>query len=252
MGGRDMISRAIAGVGVLLAVISFSMPSTALAQDGALAIEEIVVTARKRAENLQHVPIAITVFTTETIERAGIERPADFISLMPNVTIVDTANVGDTQVSIRGIVSTRDAESTFAYVVDGILSTNPNSFNEELVDVQQIEDVVAERGCVVLPSQFGHLRQVHPILEKAEVRQPPLVESHDLSVQEELLLRLGFQLVRDFAELLRHVEPVATAQLNFAVAQECQNTESVQLGLEDPPRMGEGLVEKTGHHRLEL
>ena len=44
---------------------------------------------------------------------------------MPNVTIVDAANVGDTQVSIRGIVSTRDAESTFAYVVDGVLNTNP-------------------------------------------------------------------------------------------------------------------------------
>lgn len=147
-GGRDMISRAIAGVGVLLAVISFSMPGISLAQDGAIAIEEIVVTARKRAENLQHVPIAITVFTTETIERAGIERPADFISLMPNVTIVDTANIGDTQVSIRGIVSTRDAESTFAYVVDGILSTNPNSFNEELVDVQQIEVLKGPQGAL--------------------------------------------------------------------------------------------------------
>ena len=124
-----MISRAFAGATVLLAVISFSIPNASLAQDGAIAIEEIVVTARKRAENLQDVPIAITAFTAETIERAGIERPADFISLIPNVTIVDTANVGDTQVSIRGIVSTRDAESTFAYVVDGILSTNTKRLN---------------------------------------------------------------------------------------------------------------------------
>lgn len=88
--------------------------TTASAQDGASAIEEITVTARKRDESLQEVPIAITAFTEATIRKAGIERPADFIGLMPNVTIVDTANVGDTQVSIRGIVSTRDAESTFA------------------------------------------------------------------------------------------------------------------------------------------
>ena len=120
----------------------------AAAQDDALAIEEVVVTARKRDESLQEVPIAITAFTEQTIERAGIERPADFISLMPNVTIVDTANVGDTQVSIRGIVSTRDAESTFAYVVDGILSTNPNSFNEELVDVRQIEVLKGPQGAL--------------------------------------------------------------------------------------------------------
>ena len=120
----------------------------AAAQEGAVAIEEIVVSARKRQESLQEVPIAITAFTEETIQKAGIQRPADFISLMPNVTLVDTANVGDTQVSIRGIVSTRDAESTFAYVVDGILSTNPNSFNEELVDVQQIEVLKGPQGAL--------------------------------------------------------------------------------------------------------
>jgi len=133
---------------VLVCVLSILPFATASAQEGALAIDEVIVTARKRAESLQEVPIAITAFTAETIERAGIERPADFISLMPNVTIVDTANVGDTQVSIRGIVSTRDAESTFAYVVDGVLSTNPNSFNEELVDVQQIEVLKGPQGAL--------------------------------------------------------------------------------------------------------
>ena len=56
--------------------------------------------------------------------------------------------MGDTQVSIRGIVSTRDAESTFAYVVDGVLSTNPNSFNEELFDVEQIEVLKGPQGAL--------------------------------------------------------------------------------------------------------
>ena len=113
-----------------------------------IAIEEVVVSARKRAENLQEVPIAVTAFTESQIESAGIQRPADFISLMPNVTMVDSANVGDTQVSIRGIVSTRDAESTFAYVVDGVLVTNPNGFNEELMDVSQIEVLKGPQGAL--------------------------------------------------------------------------------------------------------
>jgi iron complex outermembrane receptor protein len=94
------------------------------------------------------VPIAVTAFTEAQIESAGIQRPADFISLMPNVTMVDSANVGDTQVSIRGIVSTRDAESTFAYVVDGVLVTNPNGFNEELMDVSQIEVLKGPQGAL--------------------------------------------------------------------------------------------------------
>ncbi|MEO1079674.1 MAG: TonB-dependent receptor [Pseudomonadota bacterium] len=118
------------------------------AQEGGLAIEEIVVVARKREENLQEVPIAISAIDENTIQRAGIQRASDYVGLVPNVTLVDTANVGDTQLSIRGIVSTRDAESTFAYVVDGILSTNPNSFNEELFDIQQIEVLKGPQGAL--------------------------------------------------------------------------------------------------------
>ncbi|MHA7816288.1 MAG: TonB-dependent receptor [Pseudohaliea sp.] len=131
-----------------LASASLAGGPAALAQDSALAIEEVVVTARKRAENLQEVPIAISAIDENTIQRAGIERAGDYVGLIPNVTLVDTANVGDTQLSIRGIVSTRDAESTFAYVVDGILSTNPNSFNEELFDVQQIEVLKGPQGAL--------------------------------------------------------------------------------------------------------
>ncbi len=112
------------------------------------SLEEIVVTARKRSENLQEVPIAVTAFTERQIEQAGIARQSDYLSMMPNVTLVNTANIGDTQVSIRGVVSTRDAESTFAYVVDGVLSTNPNSFNEELLDVQQIEVLKGPQGAL--------------------------------------------------------------------------------------------------------
>ncbi|MCY4357066.1 MAG: TonB-dependent receptor [Gammaproteobacteria bacterium] len=119
-----------------------------LAQQSTLAIEEILVTARTRQENLQEVPIAISAINEETIARAGIERAADYVGLLPNVTLVDTANVGDTQLGIRGIISTRDAESTFAYVVDGVLSTNPNSFNEELFDVQQIEVLKGPQGAL--------------------------------------------------------------------------------------------------------
>ncbi|MDB4511962.1 TonB-dependent receptor [Arenicella sp.] len=131
---------------ITLVLCGFSL--TTVQQVNAAAIEEIVVTARKRSESLQDVPIAITAFTETTIQQAGIERPNDFITLIPNVTLVNSANVGDTQVSIRGIVSTRDAESTFAYVVDGVLNTNPNSFNEELVDIQQIEVLKGPQGAL--------------------------------------------------------------------------------------------------------
>ena len=137
-----------------LLALSVATASSVYAQGGmaqqstAVAIEEVVVTARKRSENLQEVPISITAIDEQTLQRAGVERADDYVGLVPNVTLVNTANVGDTQLSIRGIVSTRDAESTFAYVVDGILSTNPNSFNEELFDVQQIEVLKGPQGAL--------------------------------------------------------------------------------------------------------
>ena len=137
--------KAINSKNVMAMAILASLATTSVAE---ITIEEVVVSARKRAENLQEVPIAVTAFTASQIESAGIQRPADFISLMPNVTMVDSANVGDTQVSIRGIVSTRDAESTFAYVVDGVLVTNPNGFNEELMDVSQIEVLKGPQGAL--------------------------------------------------------------------------------------------------------
>ena len=140
------IGRAL--VRTLAAAVLAPAPAWLVAQEGGVAIEEIVVLARKRSENLQDVPIAISALDEGTIRRAGIERAADYVGLIPNVTLVDTANVGDTQLGIRGIVSTRDAESTFAYVVDGILSTNPNSFNEELFDVRQIEVLKGPQGAL--------------------------------------------------------------------------------------------------------
>jgi len=130
---------------IFLAGLASVFFTTAYAQ---ATLEEVVVTARKRSENLQDVPISVAAFTAQDIVDAGIERPSDYISLIPNVVLVDTANVGDTQVSIRGIVSTRDAESTFAYVVDGVLITNPNAFNEQLVDLESIEVLKGPQGAL--------------------------------------------------------------------------------------------------------
>ena len=130
------------------AVISTGTGYSSLASAQGGVLEEIVVTARKRSESLQDVPIAVTAFTSSQIDAAGIERPQDFIKLTPNVSIVDTANAGDTQVTIRGQYSTRDAEAAFAYVLDGVLITNPNGFNGELFDIEQIEVLKGPQGAL--------------------------------------------------------------------------------------------------------
>ena len=102
-------------------------------------LPEVVVTARQRAEKIEDVPATVQAFSAAEIKSAGIERPTDFIALTPGVSQVQTAEVGDIQVNIRGINTSRDAEANFALVIDGVLQTNPNALNQELNGVTQIE-----------------------------------------------------------------------------------------------------------------
>ena len=131
--------------------IAFGAALFVLGSGGPVAaqeIEEIVITALKRDTLLQDVPASVTAFSQKQIEEAGIQRVADFILLTPGVTMINAAEYGDTQVNIRGLNGTRDAETNFALVVDGVLLTNPNAFNQELVDVQQIEVLKGPQGAL--------------------------------------------------------------------------------------------------------
>ncbi len=124
------------------------MPVAGQAQSDGFVIEEVLVTARRRTESVQDVPGSVTVITQSTIAGAGIERVADFLKLTPGVTLVNAAEVGDTQVNIRGINGARDAENSFAYIVDGVLHTNPAAFNREYPDLKQIEVFKGPQGAI--------------------------------------------------------------------------------------------------------
>ena len=129
-----------------LSVILGYLPLIASAEEG--VVEQLIVTARQRSELLQDVPASITAFTEADIESAGIRRAEDFISLTPGVSMVDAAEVGDTQISIRGINGSRDAEANFAFIIDGVLMTNPSAFNRQFANLQQIEVLKGPQGAL--------------------------------------------------------------------------------------------------------
>lgn len=126
---------------LLTSVAALALAGTAQAQDQAASEDDgtIIVTARKMSERLQDVPATITALTQETLETAGVARAEDFIRLTPGVSLVDTAEVGDTQVSIRGINGAKDTENSYALIVDGIVMTNPAALNREYANLRQIE-----------------------------------------------------------------------------------------------------------------
>jgi iron complex outermembrane receptor protein len=132
-----------------LAFAVLASPALAQEQPEVAESQEIVITARRVAETLAEVPTAITVFTADQLEKADINNAEDFVSLTPGVTIVTgTAEAGDTQINIRGINGARDAESSVALVVDGILKTNTAQLNQDQGTLRQIEILKGPQGAL--------------------------------------------------------------------------------------------------------
>ncbi|MBB3861290.1 iron complex outermembrane receptor protein [Novosphingobium hassiacum] len=114
--------------------------------DGAL--ETIVVVARKRAENVQTVPISITAITGEGLQARGIARVSDLVSAVPNLSQDGGGSVIGA-IGIRGIVSqTRNIgfDSGLGVYVDGVLGVRPNSFDQELPDIATLEVLRGPQG----------------------------------------------------------------------------------------------------------
>ncbi len=122
---------------------------------GPTQIGEVLVTVRRRSEVLQKTPATVTAFTAQAIEDKGIEAPRDFIQAVPNVTLVETQNAGTSFVVIRGISQARNSEPSVAVVVDGVPQTQPAQFNQELVDIQQIEVLKGPQGALYGRNAIG-------------------------------------------------------------------------------------------------
>ena len=86
---RYVVKRALAASASLAALAA---ASPALAQDATAegAIEEIVVTAQRQSQSLQDVPIAVSAFTGEALERQQIENTSDLQLSLPNITFTKT------------------------------------------------------------------------------------------------------------------------------------------------------------------
>lgn len=127
----------------------FVSPAMAQVSGAEAQSDEIIVTARRQNESLQDVPASVSVLTATALERTGATSADDFAQLTPGVTIVTgTAEAGDTQINIRGINGARDAESSVALVVDGILKTNTALLNQPQGTLRQAEVLKGPQGAL--------------------------------------------------------------------------------------------------------
>ena len=129
------------------------MALPAVAQESAAhatGIQEVVVTARKRAENVQDVPIAITAVSSKTLEAHGFTQMQDLQKLAPSLMMLPSNGVGGAvKMSLRGqyqndFVATID--NSVAVYVDGVLMARQAGLNLNFPDIDRIEVLRGPQG----------------------------------------------------------------------------------------------------------
>jgi iron complex outermembrane receptor protein len=149
--------------------IAMACSSPAIAQDAAEAqvkdsggIPDIVVTAQKRSENIQRVPISITAYTAATLEAKGVRDVTSLGNLAPNVTLdAGTPFSGSSAVLsayIRGI-----GQNDFAFnldpgvgvYLDGVYLARSVGANQDLLDIDRVEILKGPQGTLFGRNTIG-------------------------------------------------------------------------------------------------
>ncbi len=139
------IQNSIKGVlAVSLSLCWFSSPG---AEE--LVLEEVIITAQKREQPLQDVPVAVSVFSGDTLRQSGIK---DFFDLQVNAPglVVDANQSATTSnFSIRGVGTSSQnfgLESSVGLYVDGVYHSRQSSMINDLVDIDWIEILRGPQG----------------------------------------------------------------------------------------------------------
>ncbi|MFT4046236.1 MAG: TonB-dependent receptor [Solimonas sp.] len=125
------------------------VPDAAAASDDAQqGLQEVVVTARRRTESAQDVPISMTVLDGDALDQAGLVRPQDIQYRVPNL-VVSVPNTRLSSYTIRGLGSTSfndGMESSVGLFLDGVYLGRQGLSIFDLVDLEQIEVLRGPQG----------------------------------------------------------------------------------------------------------
>ena len=122
-------------------IMSLSLTEPALAQQQPI-LEEIVVTARKRAESMQDTPVTVTAFSKEYLDLYNIDSLETLSELTPGLLISESASQAGGQISMRGMATgTGNAafDQTVAIVFDGVAVNHGHIMKVSQIDMEQVE-----------------------------------------------------------------------------------------------------------------
>ena len=148
--------------GTSLAAIGALVMADATPVVAQLALEEIVVTTRKRSENLQEIPLVVKAFTSQTLERKGLDSIEDIARLTAGVIVDQGTFPQDVRIVIRGLSPTRGRPNV-ALLLDGVDVTSEAVqsaggsllINSRLFDLERVEIVKGPQSALFGRSAFS-------------------------------------------------------------------------------------------------
>jgi iron complex outermembrane receptor protein len=140
--------RLLAGV-ALAALLSSPAAAQTSADRRDAEVETIIVTAQKRAENVQEVPLSVSAYSGQMLEKAGVSSLIDLAVVVPSFAVDSSSNVRNSSVSVRGIGSSGTnpgIEPSVGVFVDGVYLPSAGLIQGELLDIAAIEVLRGPQG----------------------------------------------------------------------------------------------------------
>ncbi len=140
---------------LLIALVGLAQVPVALAQDSGAAEEEpgtldqIIVTAQKREEALQDVPVVVTALSETMLEDNGVRDIKDLATIVPGLTVTSTQSEAQTTARIRGIGTVGDnagLESSVGVVIDGVYRPRNGVGFGDLGELERVEVLKGPQG----------------------------------------------------------------------------------------------------------
>lgn len=145
------VTNPVALSAIALAISATSVTAQTPASDRSYALEEIIVTAQRREQNLQDVPISITAITGEQLQLRGIDGLAGLNAIAPNVMFRSQPGQRLTStISIRGVVAANSSalwsEPAVGLYVDGVYLGKSTGSVFDLLDIERVEVLRGPQG----------------------------------------------------------------------------------------------------------
>jgi outer membrane receptor protein involved in Fe transport len=140
---------------LLIALVGLAQVPVALAQDSGAAedepgtLDQIIVTAQKREEALQDVPVVVTALSETMLEDNGVRDIKDLATIVPGLTVTSTQSEAQTTARIRGIGTVGDnagLESSVGVVIDGVYRPRNGVGFGDLGELERIEVLKGPQG----------------------------------------------------------------------------------------------------------